>query len=64
MEELLAAENPDAERRARLVARFNHGYRAFDAVHQQCNDTAGTALAQYMEEGEKLADEIASRYGN
>ena len=64
MEELLAAENPDAERRARLVARFNHGYRAFDAVHQQCNDTAGTALAQYMAEGEKLADEIASRYGN
>lgn len=64
MEELLAAENPDAERKARLVARFNHGYRAFDAVHQQCNESAGIALARYMAEGEKLAGEIASRYGN
>jgi uncharacterized protein (TIGR02301 family) len=64
MEELLAAENPDAERKARLVARFNHGYRAFDVVHQQCNESAGTALARYMAEGEKLAGEIASRYGN
>ena len=64
MEELLKAENPAADRKARLVARFNHGYRAFDGVHQQCNETAGTALAKYMAEGEKLAGEIASRYGN
>jgi uncharacterized protein (TIGR02301 family) len=64
MEELLAAENPAPERKARLIARFNHGYRAFDSVHQQCNETVGTALARYMAEGEKLAGEIASRYGN
>lgn len=64
MEELLAAENPPPDRRARLIARFNHGYRAFDGVHQQCTETAGTALERYMVEGEKLADEIASRYAN
>ena len=64
MEELLAAENPATERKAKLIARFNHGYRAFDGVHQQCSQTAGIALARYMEEGEKLAEDIASRYGN
>lgn len=64
MEELLAAENPAPDRKARLVARFNHGYRAFNSVHQQCNETAGTALARYMAEGEKLAGDIAARYGN
>jgi uncharacterized protein (TIGR02301 family) len=64
MEELLTAENPAAERKAKLIARFNHGYRAFDGVHKQCSQTAGIALARYMEEGEKLADDIASRYGN
>jgi uncharacterized protein (TIGR02301 family) len=64
MEELLTAENPAAERKAKLIARFNHGYRAFDGVHKQCSQTAGIALARYMEEGEKLAEDIASRYGN
>lgn len=64
MEELLAAENPPADRKAKLIARFNHGYRAFDGIHKQCSQTAGTALARYMDEGEKLADDIASRYGN
>jgi uncharacterized protein (TIGR02301 family) len=64
MEDLLAAENPSAERKAKLIARFNHGYRAFDSIHKQCSQTAGTALARYMDEGEKLAEDIASRYGN
>jgi uncharacterized protein (TIGR02301 family) len=64
MEELLAAENPSPERKAEFVARFNHGYRAFHSVHQQCNQSAGTALARYMQEGEKLAEEIASRYSD
>ena len=31
MERLLAAENPDEERRARFVANFNRGYRSFEA---------------------------------
>lgn len=64
MEDLIAAENPAPDRKAKLVARFNHGYRAFDGVHKQCSQSAGVALARYMDEGEKLSAEIASRYGN
>ena len=33
MEQLLASENPQAERRARFIASFNRGYRSFDGVY-------------------------------
>ncbi|MGB8817926.1 MAG: TIGR02301 family protein [Rhizobiaceae bacterium] len=64
MEELVQAENPRPERKAKLIASFNHGYRAFDGVHVRCSESAGSALALYMAEGETLANDIASRYGN
>lgn len=64
MEALLAAEEPSAERRARLVARFNHGYRSFAAVYTTCTETAVQAIDRYMKEGEALASEIVLRYGN
>lgn len=64
MQALLEAEKPDPERRAKLVARFNHGYRSFWSVHVQCTDTAVAAIDRYMAEGAKLSGEIVARYGN
>lgn len=64
MEELLGTENPDPERRARLVARFNHGYRSFEGSYRACTPSATEAIRRYMKEGEKLSREISSRYGN
>ena len=64
MQALLEAEKPDPERRARLVARFNHGYRSFWSVHVQCTDTAVAAIDRYMDEGAKLSGEIVARYSN
>ncbi|WP_309084020.1 TIGR02301 family protein [Chelativorans sp.] len=64
MEALLKAEAPSEERRARLVAAFNHGYRSFAAVYTSCTDQAVRAIDRYMKEGEKLTSEIALRYGN
>ena len=64
MQALLEAEKPDPERRARLVARFNHGYRSFWSVHVQCTDTAVAAIDRYMAEGAKLSGEIIARYSN
>ncbi|MFC6490166.1 TIGR02301 family protein [Nitratireductor sp. GCM10026969] len=64
MEALLEAEEPSPERRARLVARFNHGYRSFAAVYTTCTDSAMRAIDRYMQEGETLAGEIVMRYGN
>lgn len=64
MTALLEAEEPSPERRARLVARFNHGYRSFAAVYSTCTDSAVRAIDRYMKEGEALASEIVMRYGN
>lgn len=64
MEQLLAAENPNEERRARFVAKFNHGYRSFDQVYVRCTPSATEAISRYMKEGEALSREIVGRYGN
>jgi uncharacterized protein (TIGR02301 family) len=64
MEKLLETENPAPDRRARLVASFNRGYRAFETSYASCTASAATATARYMKEGEALTREIATRYGN
>ena len=64
MEQLLASENPDPLRRARFIARFNRGYRSFDNSYSTCTASAQEAIARYMREGETLAHDIATQYGN
>lgn len=64
MEKLLAAENPDAARRARFIANFNRGYRSFDEIYVNCTPSATEAISRYMKEGEALSREIAGQYGN
>ncbi len=62
MEGLLAVERPSPNRRARLIAQFNKGYRSFDSVYATCTPQALTAVDRYMTEGRALAGEINSRY--
>jgi len=64
MEALILAEAPSEERKARLIASFNRGYRAFAGVYTSCTEAAAQAVARYMKEGETLTDEITRRYGN
>jgi uncharacterized protein (TIGR02301 family) len=64
MERLLTTENPPADRRARLVARFNSGFRSFDSVYATCTASAVEAIERYMLEGETLARDIATKFGN
>jgi len=64
MEALLKAENPGPERRAALVARFNHGYRSYKSTYKTCTPSAIEAIRRYMKEGEELSNEIVTRYGN
>jgi uncharacterized protein (TIGR02301 family) len=64
MDELLSAENPTDERRSRLVARFNRGYRSFASTYGGCTGSAEFALKNYTREGEGLTKEIVLRYGN
>jgi uncharacterized protein (TIGR02301 family) len=64
MEQLLEAENPDGDRRARLIARFNHGYRSFEGTYVSCTESAIAAISLYMREGAELTRDTANRYGN
>ena len=64
MEGLLKAENPDEARRARLTASFNRGYRSFETSYAACTASALAAISRYMKEGEALARDTATRYGN
>ena len=64
MEALLEAENPDEARRARFVAGFNRGYRSFAGAYASCTPSAIEAVTRYMREGEALARDTATRFGN
>lgn len=64
MNAIIAAEKPEEPRRARIIASFNRGYRAFSEVYSSCTDSAVAAIDRYMKEGEGLSNEIATRYGN
>ena len=63
MQKLLDAERPDAERRARMIDRFNHGYDTFRAVYLTCTPAAREATQRYLEEGSKISTDITARYG-
>jgi uncharacterized protein (TIGR02301 family) len=64
MEELLAVEAPKPTWRARLVERFNEGYRGFDRTYRQCTPSAVEAIDLYVAEGRGLTLTIKSRYAN
>lgn len=64
MEALLSAERPTGDRRTRLIASFNHGYRSFSTIYSSCTESAIQAIERYMKEGEELTSEIVLRYGN
>jgi uncharacterized protein (TIGR02301 family) len=63
MEELIAAEEPNERRRARLTDRFNLGYSSFASVYRTCTAAAAAAVDRYQREGVKLTRDITARYG-
>lgn len=63
MQGLIDAEQADGPRLARLVDAFNRGYESFKAVYRACTPAATTAMDRYMEEGARIARDVAARYG-
>src|SRR5881394_1252967 len=64
MQALVDAEAPSGERRERLVASFNRGYRGFQQTYRTCTPAADYAIRRYLEEGSKIARDITARYAN
>lgn len=65
MSDILAADTAnEPQRKQRMTAAFNRGYRTFAAVHTSCTPAALSAEQKYRNEGATLAQEITSRFGN
>ncbi len=64
MQSLIDAEVPDGERRRKIVASFNRGYRGFQQTYRTCTPAADVAIRRYLDEGAKIAREITARYAN
>ena len=64
MQALVDAETPSGERRRRIVASFNRGYRGFQQTYRTCTPAADLVIRRYLEEGAKISREITARYSN
>jgi uncharacterized protein (TIGR02301 family) len=64
MQSLVDAEAPAGERRDRMVASFNRGYRGFQQTYRTCTPAAGVAIRRYLDEGARIARDITGRYAN
>jgi uncharacterized protein (TIGR02301 family) len=65
MQQLLDSETRDEpQRKEKLTAAFNRGYRAFASVYTDCTPSAIVAEERYRNEGATLVTEITSRFGN
>lgn len=64
MQDLIETEQPSPERKDRLVASFNRGYQSYELTYRNCTASANLAIGRSLDEGAKLARDIATRYGN
>ena len=64
MQALLDAEAPDGDRRRKIVANFNRGYRGFQQTYRACTPAADLAIRRYLQEGARIARDITARYAN
>lgn len=64
MQALVDAEAPAGERRRKIVASFNRGYRGFQQTYRTCTPAADIAIRRYLDEGAKIARDITARYAN
>ena len=64
MQALVDAEAPSGERRRKIVASFNRGYRGFQQTYRTCTPAADLAIRRYLDEGAKISREITARYAN
>jgi uncharacterized protein (TIGR02301 family) len=65
MQALVDAEAPNAgDRRNRMMAAFNRGFRIFQETYRTCTPAADLVIRRYLDEGSKIAREVTARYAN
>lgn len=60
--ELIDLDEPDDDRRQRLVGAFNQGYDAYARLYRFCTQAAEEASARLLHEAGQTAAEIHSRF--
>ena len=64
MQALVEAEARGGERKARLTAAFNRGYRSYQQSYRTCTPAADVVIRRYLDEGSKIARDMTARYAN
>jgi len=64
MQSIIDAEAQGGERRARMIASFNRGYRGYQQTYRTCTPAADLVIRRYLEEGAKISRDITARYAN
>lgn len=64
MQAIMDAEAPGGDRRTRMIASFNRGYRGYQQTYRSCTPAADLVIRRYLEEGSKIAREMTARYAN
>jgi uncharacterized protein (TIGR02301 family) len=64
MQAIVDAEAPQGDRRARIIASFNRGYRGYQQTYRTCTPAADLVIRRYLEEGSKIIRDVTARYAN
>ncbi len=64
MNEMIVREDPSKERKEKMVAHFNKGFRSYQEVYRECTPAAVESSNRFLREGIKISAEIPARYGN
>jgi len=62
MSDLMEAEATSAARRERLAGSYNRGFRGYGAMHRRCTPSAELIITRFLEEGGKIARDVANRF--
>jgi uncharacterized protein (TIGR02301 family) len=64
MQALVDAETQGGERRDKMIAGFNRGYRGYQQTYRTCTPAANLVIRRYLEEGARISRDITARYAN
>lgn len=63
MTSLIEAEATTEARKERLAGAWNKGFRGFEATYRVCTPNAELVISRYLDEGQRIARDVASRFG-
>ncbi len=63
MQALLDAEAKTSTRKEHLAGAYNRGFHGYEISYRVCTPNAQTIIKRFLAEGEKIAHEVANRYG-